>query len=291
MAAGCRDNSVRVWDVETQQTNTILQGAAFAVAFSPDSQRLLTASYTEVPQFWDLATHTAAPVAPYPGNKPLSNHVYCTDVSMNCHLAALGFDHGEIQLIDLVSGSILNTFFAHAEGVTSLALSPLCDKLVSGGADRSVAIWDARTGQLLERKPAEHRGSVCAVAFNSDATRVASGCGAGTLKLWDATTHYSSLITLPSHESVVRTLCFSPDRLTLASGSEDKTVRLWKVSANALQQVASINFYDQVQLVLFSPDGNNLAVVTRRGSLHLLRATPADQVAKHLAALRKSSGG
>ena len=280
MAAGCLDDTVRVWDVQTQQTNAVLQGAAFAVGFSPDSKHLLTASHTEYPQFWDLETHASTPVARYPGNKGLSNDVRCTDVSLKCNLAALGFNNGDIELIDMVSGTVLKTFFAHPGGVTSIAFSALCDKLVSGSADRSVAIWNPQAGKLLERKPIEHRGSVCAVALNSDNSLMASGCGAGTLKFWDPRNNQPALSTLPSHESVIRTLCFSPDSVTLASGSEDQTVRLWHVntSQNTFLQTGSIDFHDRVQLVLFSTDGNNLAVVTRGGTLHLLRATPPEQI-------------
>jgi WD40 repeat protein len=135
---------------------------------------------------------------------------------------------------------------------------------------------------LLGKNP-EHKGSVCAVALSPDGKSVASGCSAGTLKFWNTTDHLQkSQKTIPYHESVIRTLCFSPDNLTLASGSEDNTVKLWNVQT--YQQVASFSFGDHIRLVLFSPDGNNLAVVTDRGRLHLLRATPKDRADAELAA-------
>ncbi len=56
----------------------------------------------------------------------------------------------------------------------------------------------------------------------------------------------------------------------LASGSEDKTVKLWDFGSR--RQLANLKFDDAVRLVAFSPDGNNLAVVTDKGTLRLLRA-------------------
>jgi WD40 repeat protein len=156
--------------------------------------------------------------------------------------------------------------------------------MVSGGRDRSVALWDVRTHRQLGHSP-EHRGSLCAVAVSHDGKRLASGCSANTIKFWNPADMRKSLKSISYHESVIRSLCFSPDGRTLASGSEDDTVKLWNVTT--YQEVASFNFRGHVRLVLFSPDGNNLAVVTDRGSLQLVRATPKEQADAEIAASLK----
>jgi WD40 repeat protein len=159
--------------------------------------------------------------------------------------------------------------------VLSLAFSLRGDRLVSGGRDRWVKVWDVRTQRLLQSSM-EHRGGVCAVATSPDGITMASACGASTIKFWQYD-HVSSgsLRSFSHHESVIGTLAFSPDGRTLASGSEDRTVKLWNTTLQ--QEVASIDFGSHIRHVAFSPDNDNLAVVTDNGSLRLLRAVTLEE--------------
>jgi WD40 repeat protein len=50
---------------------------------------------------------------------------------------------GEIKLWDIASGEETLTLRGHTEAVYSLAFSSDGSRLVSGGADRTVKIWDA----------------------------------------------------------------------------------------------------------------------------------------------------
>src|SRR5262249_51413604 len=76
--------------------------------------------------------------------------------------------------------------------VNSVAISPDGKWLASGGADRTVRIWDARTGKLRHTLP--HSGSVVAVCFHPQGKWLLSGGTAqegdrivgGEIKGWDA---------------------------------------------------------------------------------------------------------
>ena len=69
--------------------------------------------------------------------------------------------------------------------MTSVAFSPDGKRIVSGSGDKTVKVWDARTGQeLLSLKG--HTSVVCAVAFSPDGTRIVSGSWDKTVKVWDA---------------------------------------------------------------------------------------------------------
>jgi len=289
MAAGCKDKTVRVWNVETLDLRGELPGASYAAGFAQDG-RLLTSSKDELPKWWDVQTRTTRAIRAYP--ERLEGSVPCVDLSPDRRTAALGFKNGSIQLLDIESERVIATVkAAHPGGVDCVAFSPLGGQLVSGGRDKSVALWELSTQQILDRfyllsHSAEHKGSVCAVAISPDGKLLASGCSAGTLKFWDPADHLKkSLKTIAYHQSVIRTLCFSPDLMTLASGSEDNTVKLW--NTKTYQIVASFDYGEHIRLVLFSPDGNTLAVVTDQGSLHLLRATPKNQADAELAAYSK----
>ena len=91
-------------------------------------------------------------------------------------------------------------------------------------AERSILLFDASSGELLERKFDEGLCSV--VAFSPDGTLVASGCRGGGINLWDAVTG-KRLRTLAGHTQWVGCLGFSPDSRTLVSASDDRTIRVW----------------------------------------------------------------
>ena len=98
-------------------------------------------------------------------------------------------------------------------GVTSVALSPDGSLLAAGSLDTVVRIWDAKTGQPLDRLKG-HKDSVYSVAFAPDGKWLVSGSLDKTLKIWDLTTLRNKLIKgelgpLDGSVEEVRTTCMT----------------------------------------------------------------------------------
>jgi WD40 repeat protein len=75
----------------------------------------------------------------------------------------------------------------HSIGLGSVAFSPDGLRVLSGGTDHVVKLWDSTNGRLI-RNFEGHSSSVSSVAFSPDGRRAISGSVDDTLKLWDLNT-------------------------------------------------------------------------------------------------------
>src|SRR5439155_16503465 len=134
--------------------------AGFVVAFSRDSKNLLISSVTGTPVWWNLEGNSATPI---PGRN--TTGAKSADLSPDGHLAVLGRDDGTIQLLEIASGRDIAVWQSHQDSVRSVKFSPRGDKIVSGGQDRSIKVWDVATQKILgTNSPGEHRGAICSLA-------------------------------------------------------------------------------------------------------------------------------
>jgi WD40 repeat protein len=127
----------------------------------------------------------------------------------------------------------------HAGDIKAATFSTDGARVLTGGQDGTVKLWDAATARLVRTFPG-HSTEVTAVAFSPDGTRVASAAarrtaGGKTVKLWDAATGRLILgIATEPRYTFGATLAFSPDGRSLLVGDSDGTARLVEAASGRL---------------------------------------------------------
>ncbi|KAJ5611660.1 hypothetical protein N7528_008765 [Penicillium herquei] len=265
IASCSSDMTVRLWDAKTGQELQTLQGHSYwvqSVAFSPDGQRVASGSRDNTSKLWDINTGQELQTISHPCS------VESIAFSPDGDTIALGLADDTITLWDTKLGQILShphsfkpstsrsqDYDTISPGVQSIAFSPDGQIIASGSDDKTIKLWDAKTGKELQILQG-HSGRVQSVAFSPDGRVLASGSDDRTIKFWDATT-CQELQILKGHSAMVFSVAFSPDGQIIASGSYDKTIKLWDTkTGNELQ---TFTHSDPVTSVAFSPDGQTIA--------------------------------
>ena len=130
------------------------------------------------------------------------------------------------RLPDLPPPGLVRTLRNHTSEITSCAISPTGDWLLSGSADRTLKIWDAASGQLLHTLTG-HTSFVTACAISPDGSWLLSASADCTFRVWDAASG-QLLHTLTDHTGSVTACAISPDGAWLLCGSTDHTLKIWE---------------------------------------------------------------
>jgi WD40 repeat protein len=253
VVAPSHPGDVWVWDAASGKEIHRLRGHTFwvtAVAFSPDGQRLASASADQTVRVWDLAA--GREVLTLRGHGGWVRAVAFRP-SDGKRLASAGDDE-TVRLWDEAGREVL-TLRGHTQPVHALAFRPDGTAVASGtdASDRpgEVKVWDVTTGQEA-RTLRGHTGHVTGVAFAPDGRRLASTCSGmssvkpGQALLWDVADG-RIIRTLSGGTFGFDAVAFDGARVVTAG---DGGVKLWDQAGGGATRVLPLRVHPTYDLAI-----------------------------------------
>lgn len=120
----------------------------------------------------------------------------------------------------------LASMTGHQQLVNDVKFSPDARLIASASFDKSLRLWDGKTGQFLARLLG-HVQAVYQLAWSADSRLFVSGSADSTLKLWSVRTKKLHS-DLPGHGDDVYAVDWAPDGQRVVSGGKDKVLRIWR---------------------------------------------------------------
>jgi WD40 repeat protein len=193
-------------------------------------------------------------------------------------------------LLDVASGSVVRSF-RESGSPTAAAFSPDGARILVGGHQRPLILWDVATGQIIRKlevraeggvtPPVEapgcgavtslktpaglarldpDYGPVSTIAFSPDGVYAVAARRSKALRVWNVNTG-TVVCCFVGHEDRIASAAFAPDGAHIVTGSVDRTVRLWEAKTGKLVWTASLPAEDtkatsEIATVAFSPDGS-----------------------------------
>jgi eukaryotic-like serine/threonine-protein kinase len=219
IASAGTDRTIRVWRASGRQEAAVLHGHTGAVvelAFTPDGKRLVSRSE-------------------------------------NRSGAWLGDNTAGIWDVDFGGG--LPVLLGHTWYVYPAMFSPDGRWIASGSWDRTLRIWDAKTGDPCAEFP--NGDYTRTLTFSPDSTRIVS-VQRRQPQIWDIVTrrHWKDF---PQLDSLGHAAAFHPDGTTLAVLGGSGQVLVFDLATRTVVKTLSLGAAHDTKALAYSPDGRWLA--------------------------------
>ena len=249
-------NAIRTLDEvvrQTQMWRMTLQGHSDNVnsaVFSPDGQRILTASRDHTACIWNA--DTGQTLFTLQGH---TDYVSSAVFSPDGQRILTASDDKTARIWNATTGQELYVL-RHNNKVTSAVFSPDGRHIFTASDDGT--LWDSETGKTLFTVRSD--ANVTPATFSPGGQRIVTATGAYRATVWDAATG-EEVLNLQGHADRVTLAAFSPNGQLILTASEDKTARIWNATTG--QELHNLEGHtDHFTSAVFSPNSQLVATAS-----------------------------
>ncbi|XP_013860293.1 cilia- and flagella-associated protein 52 [Austrofundulus limnaeus] len=145
------------------------------------------------------------------------------------HSFISGWNDGNIRMFTPKTGQLMLTIEnAHKMGVTAIAGTSDSRRIVSGGGEGQVHVWQLLPhGHRLLQIMKVHKATVSCIKIKSDDKQCVTASSDGTCVIWDLVQFVSlRMIVANTH---FQTVCYHPEEYQIITSGTDRKVAYWEV--------------------------------------------------------------
>lgn len=184
----------------------------------------------------------------------------------------------EVNSQDTAPKIVINSV-GHSGKVFNVLYTPDGSRIISVSEDKSIRVWDAGSGELLNKYESEIGTGPKGMLYTSAITPDGNILAVSGYPVDDDADNYIIFIDLNSgkqvstavgHKNVINSLDFTGDGKFLASGSDDGTVLIWQfLGKGETKSVHSIDVGSRVAKLSFNKRSNALAVASEAKNIKI----------------------
>lgn len=145
------------------------------------------------------------------------------------------------------------TLQGHKDSISSIKFSPDGNWLATASNDKTIKVWQARTGKY-EFTLEGHGAGISDIAWSPDSKTLVSASDDTNLILWNISTR-TKVRTLRGHKNYVFCVNFNPQGTLIVSGSYDEMIKTWDARTGACLHTLTVAHGTVVTSVHFNRDG------------------------------------
>jgi U3 small nucleolar RNA-associated protein 12 len=224
-------------------------------------------------------------------------------------VVAVGYADGAIRLWDTKTSTVVISFNGHKSGVSAIAWDKAGTRIVSGGRDADLILWDL-VAEVGVCRLKGHRDMITGLEFlavgevgsggeeREEGWVISTGKDA-LVKLWELETRHC-VETHLAHQGECWAMAVMPDCRGLVTAGQDGEMKVWEIDLQSLPGRSSRDtdclhdrgtiyrqIRDRTAGIKFHPDGNVFTVHGVDKNVEIWRIRSGDEVQRALKRKRK----
>lgn len=238
--------------------------------WTPDGKQIVTRGYNGV-NVWDANNGNLIKQA---ANAQRDGRDGMIHMSQDGKFVSIGnqYDNGSVKIVDLTSGSIVQTVKPIQNSTVQGALSPKGELVATWGQHynrgggkpedealipRTIQLWDTKEGKEKEKLVSDIY-QIQTVRFSPDGSKMAAG-GNGVIQMWDVASGKLER-RFAGRTGQGAQLLFSPDGKFISAAGTDGCVQTWDIASGKRAGICDGQVVNAGTLgLLYRPDGQLLA--------------------------------